>query len=176
MASWPSYLSWESPYLGKQFSYMHWNRAQGSESSQSCHRNNITLLIPSTWSNRYYRKVWVGIGYRLFYRGESSPHLGFHTKVYHTLLYQQVLDHWLYWKHTAPDYIWETNHILIPCSVDWMKKSGRQQKSMIKLLHKPSGSSLRNHQLIGIGIPIIKLSWSSDHLRFIMGTPMPVRQ
>ena len=34
--------------------------------------------------------------------------------------------------------------------------------------------SPRRHRLITIGIPIIKLRWSSDRLRFIMGVPIPV--
>ena len=34
---------------------------------------------------------------------------------------------------------------------------------------------LRRHHLIGIGIPIINLRWSSDHLRFIIGIPIPVK-
>ena len=36
--------------------------------------------------------------------------------------------------------------------------------------------SLRRLCLISIGIPIINLRWSSDHLRFIMGIPIPVRR
>ena len=35
--------------------------------------------------------------------------------------------------------------------------------------------SLRRHHLIGIGIPIINLRWSSDHLRFIMEISIPLR-
>ena len=35
--------------------------------------------------------------------------------------------------------------------------------------------SLSRHRVIGIGIPIINLGWSSDHHRFIMGIPTPIR-
>ena len=34
----------------------------------------------------------------------------------------------------------------------------------------------KTHFLISIGIPIINLRWSSDHLRFIMGIPIPMRR
>ena len=36
--------------------------------------------------------------------------------------------------------------------------------------------SLRKRRLSGIGIAIIKLRWSFDRLRFIMGSPIPVRR
>ena len=36
--------------------------------------------------------------------------------------------------------------------------------------------SLRRHCLIIIGIPIINLRWSSDHVRLIMGIHIPIRQ
>ena len=48
--------------------------------------------------------------------------------------------------------------------------------STIILLNMQGFYSLRRHLLISIGIPIINLRWSSDHLRFIMGIPLPVRR
>ena len=34
---------------------------------------------------------------------------------------------------------------------------------------------LKTHCLASIGIPIINLRWSNDHLKFIMGIPIPIR-
>ena len=36
--------------------------------------------------------------------------------------------------------------------------------------------SLRRRRLTGIGIPMINLRWSDDHLRFIMGIPILIRR
>ena len=58
----------------------------------------------------------------------------------------------------------------------WVKQCFQMSKLLPTILQALGFYSLRRHRLIGIGILIINLRPSSDHLRFIIGIPIHVRQ